>query len=129
MCAPFFPKLIRFGCCYNGIRTLIVFPSPKLIYRHKYLMMKLAYKAIPSTVWINKLTRKGAVLLFMFAIVCRYLDAMIWNRSLLRGSGCRFSSPTLQMFYLAFCIVCIVRRLARNLSVQTSTLNWRRALA
>ena len=35
--------------------------------------------------WINKLTRKGAVLLFMFAIVCRYLDAMIWNRSLLRA--------------------------------------------
>ena len=25
MCAPFFPNLTRFGCCYNGIRTLIVF--------------------------------------------------------------------------------------------------------
>ena len=70
------PKLDEIRLLYNGIRT----PPPKLIYhRHKYLLMKLAYKAIPSTVWIDKLTRGEAVLLFMFTIVCRYLDTMIWD--------------------------------------------------
>ena len=73
------PKLDEIRLLLQRYKNINCFPSPKLIYRHKYLLMKLAHKAIPSTVWIDKLTRGEAVLLFRFAIVCRYLDTMIWD--------------------------------------------------
>ena len=75
---------MRFGCCYNVIRALIVFPSQKLIYRHKYLMMKLVYKAI-LIYTIHRLDckhkRRGTVLLFMSQYGSSKITVFVWGKN------------------------------------------------
>ena len=61
------PKLDEIRLLLQRYKNINCFPSPKLIYRHKYLLMKLAYQAIPSTVWIDKLTRGEALLLNLYS--------------------------------------------------------------